>query len=110
MKGYDYYVISSTIFIFQVRNLSTSAAMSQMVKPPIQVFGLEGRYACALYSAASKKSSLDAVEKDLKNLQSTMKTNPKIKELVKNPTIKRSIKAGNVNIILSDKKKLPTYK
>ena len=33
-----------------------------------------------------------------------MKTNPKIKELVKNPTIKRSIKAGNVNIILSDKK------
>jgi F-type H+-transporting ATPase subunit O len=29
------------------------------------VFGLEGRYATALYSAASKQNQLDAVEKEL---------------------------------------------
>lgn len=32
---------------------------------PIQIFGLEGRYAHALYSAASKKNALDKVEKEL---------------------------------------------
>ena len=39
------------------------------LQPPIQVFGTEGRYATALYSAASKKSQLDKVEKELSSLQ-----------------------------------------
>ena len=34
-------------------------------KAPIQVFGIEGRYATALYSAATKEKKLDAVEKEL---------------------------------------------
>ena len=46
-----------------VRSLSTSSAAAQMVKPPVQVFSLEGRYAAALYSAASKSKALDGVEK-----------------------------------------------
>lgn len=40
-----------------------------LFQPPIQVFGLEGRYATALYSAASKTKQLDSVEKELVNLQ-----------------------------------------
>lgn len=39
------------------------------LQPPIQVFGLEGRYATALFSAASKQKALDAVEKDLVTFQ-----------------------------------------
>jgi len=39
------------------------------LQPPIQVFGLEGRYATALFSAASKQKALDTVEKDLINFQ-----------------------------------------
>lgn len=39
------------------------------LQPPIQVFGMEGRYATALFSAASKQKSLDAVEKDLVKFQ-----------------------------------------
>lgn len=38
-------------------------------QPPVQVFGLEGRYATALYSAASKQKALDSVEKDLVSIQ-----------------------------------------
>merc|ERR1712088_191021 len=57
------------------RSLSTSAARSQMVQPPVQVFGTEGRYATALYSAATKKKALEAVEKDLTTLQATLKKN-----------------------------------
>ncbi|XP_017688587.1 PREDICTED: ATP synthase subunit O, mitochondrial [Lepidothrix coronata] len=51
----------------KVRQLSTTAArpVSKLVKPPIQVYGLEGRYATALYSAASKQKKLEQVEKEL---------------------------------------------
>jgi F-type H+-transporting ATPase subunit O len=65
-----------------------------MVKPPVQVFGLEGRYACALFSAASKQKSLDAVEKDLIALQTSMQSNPNFRDMLINPTIKRSLKAS----------------
>ena len=55
---------------FQVRMFSTTtAAQAKLVKAPIQLFGVEGRYAHALYSAASKEKSLDAVEKELAKVQ-----------------------------------------
>ncbi|XP_041980212.1 ATP synthase subunit O, mitochondrial [Aricia agestis] len=76
-----------------IRSLSTSSAAAQLVKPPVQVFGLEGRYASALYSAASKTKSLDAVEKELTQFQQSMKTDANLKEFIINPTIKRSLKA-----------------
>lgn len=64
-----------------------------MVKPPIAIFGLEGRYANALYSAAHKTKALEAVEKDLKAFQAEIKRDPKLKDFIINPTIKRSLKA-----------------
>ncbi|XP_047990379.1 ATP synthase subunit O, mitochondrial [Leguminivora glycinivorella] len=75
-----------------VRSLSTSSAAAQLVKPPVQVFGLEGRYAAALYSAASKKKSLDPVEKELAAFQQNMKSDAKLKEFIINPTLKRALK------------------
>ncbi|XP_043485119.1 ATP synthase subunit O, mitochondrial [Leptopilina heterotoma] len=77
----------------------SSAAGQQMIKPPIQVFGLEGRYATALFSAASKQKSLDAVEKDLTKIQGLMKTDKKFVEFVKDPSIKRKVKAEAFNLI-----------
>lgn len=65
-----------------------------MVKPPIQVFGIEGRYACALFSAASKTKALDAVEKDLTSFQSQYKQDVKLRDFILNPSIKRSLKAA----------------
>ena len=59
----------------------------------MQVFGIEGRYACALYSAASKQKSLEAVEKDLTGLQADMKKDINLRDFIINPTIKRSLKA-----------------
>jgi F-type H+-transporting ATPase subunit O len=64
-----------------------------MVMPPVQVFGIEGRYATALYSAASKQKSLDAVEKDLKSFQAEFKKDAKLRDCLLNPTTKRSLKA-----------------
>ncbi|XP_064551732.1 ATP synthase subunit O, mitochondrial [Drosophila montana] len=74
------------------RTLS-SAATQQVVKPPIQLFGLEGRYATALYSAATKMNQLDKVEKDLIALQSTIKGDKKLHEQVTSPIINKKVMA-----------------
>lgn len=44
-----------------------------ILQPPIQIFGLEGRYATALFSGASKMKALDSVEKDLTGIQVAFK-------------------------------------
>ena len=75
-----------------VRSFSSSNAAAQLVKPPIQLFGLEGRYATALYSAASKEKKLDAVEKELVKFQTSIKGDVKLHEFLDNPVIKRSVK------------------
>ncbi|XP_016923505.3 ATP synthase subunit O, mitochondrial [Drosophila suzukii] len=74
------------------RTLSSAAAQAT-VKPPIQVFGLEGRYATALYSAASKLSQLDQVEKDLTALQATIRSDKKLREHVTSPIINKKVMA-----------------
>ena len=80
------------------RGLSTSVGgRLQLVQPPIQVFGTEGRYATALYSAATKKKSLDAVEKDLKTFHDTLKKDTRLSEFLADPSIKKSLKADGLN-------------
>ncbi|BFF89351.1 ATP synthase subunit O mitochondrial [Drosophila madeirensis] len=73
------------------RALSSAAGATKAVKPPVQLFGLEGRYATALYSAATKLSQLDQVEKDLIALQATLKTDKKLRESVTSPIINRKV-------------------
>ena len=75
------------------RSFSSNSIAQQMVKPPIQVFGVQGRYATALYSAASKQKTLNNVEKDLIKFQELVKTDQKLNEFVKDPSIKRRNKA-----------------
>ncbi|XP_075145858.1 ATP synthase subunit O, mitochondrial [Haematobia irritans] len=64
---------------------------AQAVKPPIQVFGLEGRYATALYSAATKMKQLDQVEKDLIAFQATLKKDKKLRESVVSPIVNKKV-------------------
>ncbi|KAJ9581081.1 hypothetical protein L9F63_023738 [Diploptera punctata] len=79
-----------------VRAFSSTAVPQQMVKPPIQVFGLEGRYASALYSAASKQNQLEAVEKELVKFKGTLKSDVKLLEFIENPTLKRGLKVDGM--------------
>merc|ERR1711963_917653 len=73
-----------------VRRFSTSVAKSsKMVQAPIQLFGLEGRYAHALYSAASKEKKLDAVEKELKAFQGVIAKDANLREFMANPSIQK---------------------
>ncbi|CAN8197067.1 unnamed protein product [Coccothraustes coccothraustes] len=94
--------------VLKVRQLSTTAArpVTKLVKPPIQVYGLEGRYATALYSAASKQKKLDQVEKELTRVRSLLK-DPKLSSVVMNPHTKSSVKQKAVNDAMAREKMSP---
>ncbi|XP_051869411.1 ATP synthase subunit O, mitochondrial [Pristis pectinata] len=95
-------------FGLKVRYLSTSVVnpASKLVMPPIQVYGVEGRYATALYSAASKQKKLDQVEQELQKVNSLMK-DPKFYGVLANPHIKRNVKQKTVNDVLIKQKVSP---
>ncbi|CAG0886488.1 unnamed protein product [Cyprideis torosa] len=93
---------SRQVFSMTCRFASSSA--SQMVKPPIQLFGLEGRYATALYSAAAKESKLEIVEKELREFNNLLKTDPRLAEFVFNPTLDKNLKKLGVESVMKKKK------
>ncbi|XP_035524841.1 ATP synthase subunit O, mitochondrial [Morone saxatilis] len=92
----------------QVRQFSTSVVRpaAKLIRPPIQVYGVEGRYATALFSAASKQNNLDQVEQELGKVSSLIK-DPKLSAIVLNPHIKRSIKQKTFNAALVKAKVSP---
>lgn len=75
-----------------------------MVKTPVPVFGIEGRYASALYSAASKSKQLDGVEKDLNAIQAELRSNAKLRDLFLNPAIKRNQKSAAIKDVANQVK------
>jgi len=89
------------------RSFSTSVATRQLVQPPVQVFGVEGRYATALYSAAMKKKSLDVVDKDIKELSGLLKTDPQLKDFLTNPLLSKDLKKEAINSVLAKKNASP---
>jgi len=86
------------------RNFSTGAAAQQLVKAPIQVFGLTGRYATALYSAASKQKQLDHVERDLKDIHASLKKKGRLMDLLLNPSLQRNQKRDLIASALASTK------
>lgn len=68
-----------------------SGAASAQVKAPLQLFGLEGRYATALYSAATKLKTLESVESELTAIQASIKKNPKLREAIVSPIFNRKL-------------------
>ncbi|XP_032272666.1 ATP synthase subunit O, mitochondrial-like [Phoca vitulina] len=82
----------------QVRCFSMTVVrpFSKLMRPPVQVYGIEGRYATALYSAASKQNKLEQVEKELLKVAQIFKE-PKMAASIMDPYIKRSVKMKNLN-------------
>lgn len=80
-----------------------SAAATKMVKTPVPLFGVEGRYTSALFSAASKQQKLDAVESDLKKLSNAIETDTKFRDFLYNPLANLSQKKDILNQTLKGK-------
>ncbi|WYZ37491.1 hypothetical protein EsH8_II_000997 [Colletotrichum jinshuiense] len=64
-----------------------AAAATENVKPPVAVFGLDGTYATALYTAAVKSSSLDPTAKALSTLEALVAKDPKLSTILAAPTL-----------------------
>jgi len=79
------------------RGFSSSASLGQLVKTPAPVFGTEGRYAAALYSAATKQKALAAVEKDLATMKTTIAKDKRFAEFLADPSVKKTIKAEGLS-------------
>ncbi|EXF80987.1 ATP synthase F1 [Colletotrichum fioriniae PJ7] len=73
-----------------------AAAATEAVKPPVAVFGLDGTYATALYTAASKTSSLDPTAKALATLDAIFAKDPKLSTVLAAPTLTPEDKAAIV--------------
>ncbi|KAL3489857.1 ATP synthase delta subunit-domain-containing protein [Aspergillus germanicus] len=77
-----------------LRTYATPAA--QEVKPPVSLFGVDGTYASALYTASAKSSSLDATSKALINLGAALKADSKLTGILSTPTLTVSDKQAIV--------------
>ncbi|KAK1688607.1 ATP synthase F1 [Colletotrichum godetiae] len=73
-----------------------AAAATEAVKPPVAVFGLDGTYATALYTAASKTSSLDPTAKALATLDAIFAKDQKLATVLAAPTLTAEDKAAIV--------------
>ncbi|KAE8149330.1 ATP synthase oligomycin sensitivity conferral protein [Aspergillus avenaceus] len=70
-----------------------SYATAQEVKPPVSLYGVDGTYATALYTASAKSSNLEQTAKALISLGETLKADRKLTGLISAPTLTVSDKA-----------------
>ncbi|KAK3056591.1 ATP synthase F0 subcomplex subunit OSCP atp5 [Extremus antarcticus] len=80
-------VVAPRFSIAATRGYAEPAKSSAEVKPPVQVFGLDGTYATALYTAAAKTNSLDAVSRSLDNMSATFKRDTRLQSILTAPTL-----------------------
>ncbi|KAH7040741.1 ATP synthase delta subunit-domain-containing protein [Microdochium trichocladiopsis] len=73
-----------------------AAAAAQDVKPPIAVFGLDGTYASALYTAAVKSSAIDPTARALTNLGQVLAKDAKLTSILSTPTLSDADKSAIV--------------
>ncbi|KAK8107148.1 OSCP-domain-containing protein [Apiospora kogelbergensis] len=66
---------------------SYAAAPAQEVRPPVAVYGLDGTYATALYTAAVKSSALEPTAKALATLGNLVEKDAKLAAILSTPTL-----------------------
>ena len=69
-------------------------------KPQVELHGIHGRYATALFDSAIKLNKVDAIEADLKKIQSAIKADAKLSNFLETPIIDKSAKIEGVKKML----------
>ena len=91
--------LKTTLTALSRRGLATAASH----KPPLDIYGLNARYANATYIAASKSNVLDKVESELLAIKQTAESSPAFRSFLENPLISRSDKTKQVEDMLKAK-------
>ncbi|ORZ25216.1 OSCP/delta subunit of ATPase [Absidia repens] len=81
--------------------LTRGYAAAAAPKAPVALFGLDGRYATALYTAAARQNALDAVEKDLKAFNAAVSKDKAVGSFLENPTISLKEKKESIRSLLA---------
>jgi len=76
-------------------------ASSAKVEPPTRVYGLAGRYAHALYSAACINNVLPAVESELIIFQDLLASSLALKNFLVNPSMPKQAKKEAIRTVLT---------
>ncbi|KAF2017153.1 OSCP-domain-containing protein [Aaosphaeria arxii CBS 175.79] len=63
------------------------ASTNTSTRPPVALFGIDGTYASALFTAAAKTSTLEPTAKSLEALSSVFKKDAKLAEVLSAPTL-----------------------
>ncbi|KAK0625999.1 ATP synthase delta subunit-domain-containing protein [Immersiella caudata] len=87
--------VPQRIAVNQTRTFAAAAA-TESVKPPVALFGLDGTYATALYTAAVKTSSLDPTAKAITSLSTLVEKDPKLAAILSAPTLSAADKSAIV--------------
>mmetsp|Transcript_11646 Transcript_11646/g.16766 ORF Transcript_11646/g.16766 Transcript_11646/m.16766 type:complete len:221 (+) Transcript_11646:45-707(+) len=72
-------------------------------RPPLDLHGINARYANATYIAASKQGILDKVESELVAISNTIHQNASFRQFFENPTIGRTEKSSKIAQLLKGK-------
>ncbi|KAJ1950822.1 ATP synthase F0 subcomplex subunit OSCP atp5 [Linderina macrospora] len=59
---------------------------------PLTLFGIDGKYATALFQAAAKTNELAAVESDLTKIEQVIAKEPRVEELLGSPLLNKTAK------------------
>lgn len=80
------------------------ATAAKSVKPPIQLFGVDGTYANALYSASAQLSSIEASYEGLTKVSNLIKEDPKVNEFLTNPALSKDDRKTVIDTLSSNLK------
>lgn len=84
--------------------LRSMATATKSVKPPIQLFGVDGTYANALYSASVQESSVSQAFQGLTSVNDLIEKDEKVREYLSNPALTKSDRAIVIDTIASSLK------
>lgn len=84
--------------------LRSMATATKSVKPPIQLFGVDGTYANALYSASVQESSVSQAFQGLTSVNDLIEKDEKVREYLSNPALTKSDRAVVIDTIASSLK------
>lgn len=80
------------------------ASSAKTVKPPIQLFGVDGTYANALYSASVQDSSVDKTFQGLTKVKELLEQDAKVNEYLNNPALTKQDRAVLIDTLASSLK------
>lgn len=83
----------------------TLASATKSTKPPIQIFGLDGTYANALYSASASQTSVEQSFAGLTKIKELLDNDARVKEIMLNPALTKDARNATV-LVISEQLKL----